>query len=279
MNTKLWIKSLLLIGFILFTPFEISAKKEKKPFKWEWDGTKSGNKEVDSYLMQCDTLWNKIQSYQENINQYEYKNDTVLIAGKAYEMVWMEDVNSQLLSTANINWQLFNSVLAGTAIVLDGTLVGLQTVNATLALPNLGFAAISYAKYLKAGPKIIGMATKEIKEIVNMRKHQWGNWTDLKNDHVDIKTLDLSSIGLTENDIKKISNCVFFREVASDEYIQTEVISTEKSLEDLTKEDGGKLLAMAQQEIREATEEEQVEIDEEELKRLEEELQKMEQNS
>ena len=36
MNTKLWIKSLLLIGFILFTPFEISAKKEKKPFKWEW---------------------------------------------------------------------------------------------------------------------------------------------------------------------------------------------------------------------------------------------------
>ena len=41
MKKNLWMIVFILVSFIVFTPSEVFAKKEKKPFKWEWDGTKS----------------------------------------------------------------------------------------------------------------------------------------------------------------------------------------------------------------------------------------------
>jgi hypothetical protein len=52
------------------------------------------------------------------------------------------------------------------------TLMATYTASATSALPSLGMKALSYGKYLKAGPKMIDYGMKEIKEITTKARSQ-----------------------------------------------------------------------------------------------------------
>ena len=169
---------------VIWTMFIQAKKKEKKKYEWKWDGKLSGNETVDQYLLSCDTLWTKIQNYREQIDQFDYKEDTLRFINGAdttiYLAVHLENKEGQLFSKGVANWQLAQSIMSGVNIVLESTQIGLQTASATLALPNLGLGAISFAKYVKAGPNIIAIGMKEIKEIVQQRKYQWGQWKQAK---------------------------------------------------------------------------------------------------
>lgn len=229
--------SILLLAALMLMPSSMNAqdkkkKKAKKEFVWDWDKKTSGNETVDAYLMACDTLWNDITQYQENITAYEFKEDTFKLGDKYYIQTWMQTKDNALLTKGAANWQLVESVASGVEIVANSVSIGAQTASATLALPSLGFKALSYAKYVKAGPVIIGKAGKEIKEIVVLRKEQMRKWKAVRKDAIDPATLfpDMDPALL-----KKLSKSYFIKELKPEEtgYDEVKTMMEQKSPEEL----------------------------------------------
>lgn len=212
---------LCLLAALLVMPASVNGqekkkkkKKQKKEFVWDWDKKKSGNEDVDSYLMACDSLWTKMSQYQESITAYEMKEDTLDWGGNEYLVMHMETADGKLLTKGATNWQLVESVSTGMMIVANSVQIGAQTTSATLALPKLGLNAFSYGKYVKAGPLIIAKAGKEIKEIVLLRKEQMSKWKAMKEAAIDPRTLNLP---MDEETMKKFEKCYFIREIPEDE--------------------------------------------------------------
>lgn len=230
-----------LLAVLVMVPTSMNAqdnkkkKKAKKEFVWDWDHVKSGNKDVDEYLMACDTLWNNITQYQENITAYEYKEDTLKLDDKYYIMAWMQTKDNALLTKAAANWQLVESVTSGIGIVTSSVQIAAQTATATMALPSLGLKAFSYGKYVKAGPMIIGKAGKEIKEIVVLRKEQMNKWKAMRQDAIDPAILfpDMDPALLD-----KLSKSYFIKELKPEEagYDEIKTIMEQKSSEELTQD-------------------------------------------
>lgn len=117
-------------------------KKEKKEFEWTWDRTLSGNESMDGYLLAVDSIWYKMQDLKSMVETYTYKEDTICVNGKYYLAAHMEDAEGQYVTRGTVNWQLFNTIMLSTNIVLDATNVGLQTATASLALPSLGLKSL-----------------------------------------------------------------------------------------------------------------------------------------
>lgn len=230
-----------LLAVLVMMPTSMNAqdnkkkKKAKKEFVWDWDHVKSGNKDVDDYLMACDTLWNDITQYQENITAYEYKEDTLKLDDKYYIIAWMQTKDNALLTKAAANWQLVESVTSGISIVTSSVQIAAQTATATMALPSLGLKAFSYGKYVKAGPMIIGKAGKEIKEIVLLRKEQMNKWKAMRQDAIDPATLfpDMDPALLD-----KLSKSYFIKELKPEEagYDEIKTIMEQKSPEEWTQD-------------------------------------------
>lgn len=79
-------------------------------------------------------------------------------------------------------------IFTGTDIVLDAANITLMTATATLSLTENPLLAFSYGKYLKAGPKIVGLAYNEVKEIVNRTKEQMRTMKEIHKSKVDKST-------------------------------------------------------------------------------------------
>lgn len=228
----------VLLAVLVVIPTSMNAqgnkkkKKAKKEFVWDWDHKKSGNEDVDAYLMACDTLWNNITQYQENITAYEFKEDTFKLGDKYYVQAWMQTKDNALLTKAAANWQLVESVTSGISIVANSVQIAAQTASATMALPSLGLKAFSYGKYVKAGPVIIGKAGKEIKEIVVLRKEQMNKWKAIRKDAIDPTTLfpDMDPTLLN-----KLSKSYFIKELKPEEagYDEIKTVMEQKSPEEL----------------------------------------------
>lgn len=158
-------------------------KKEKKPFEWVMPKL-SGNESMDKYLLACDTMFNNVKTYKENITFYEVKkiqitddNGEVVVDenGNPKEVYAVVDENNTIRGAGKALEQYLQMTLAGTNLILDMANIGLLTTSASVALPGMGLGAITYAKYIKAGPKLIGMASSEIKGIVKECRAQARN--------------------------------------------------------------------------------------------------------
>lgn len=246
-KSLMWIIMATIFSVCAFMPDNAMAQKK---YKWNWDGEKSGNETVDEYLLACDTLWNEIQSYQNDINLFEFKEQIVEINGKTYQVVHLEDNQGNIFTKATANWQLFQSIMSGASIVLSSVQIGLQTASATLALPQLGLKAFSFGKYVKAGPKIISLGAKEIKGIVQQRKYQWGLWQQVKAGAVDPETFDWEALGLSASmPVDKLKKCFFIKEVTSESENYEEIITIQQNkTEEQKKADLENLLADASKE-------------------------------
>lgn len=193
-------------------------KKEKKPktektYEWNWDGTKSGNQQVDDYLVTIDTLWNKIQSYHEEMESYEFHQDTLTINGKYYIAAYMTTGDGSLVTRATCNWQLVSSIANGVSIASEAAKAGMMGASAATALPSLGLMkAATYAKYLKGAPNIISMATKEIKTVVGIQKSNAKSWKSLKNGALDEEGLKKLNY-YDEKAIDNMKRCVYIKEI------------------------------------------------------------------
>jgi hypothetical protein len=147
-------------------------KKEKKPYVWEMPAL-TGNKDFDDYLKLCDDLNNKIVSYSENIVFYEVAEVHVIDeSGEKDIQYHVVDSAGNLRSANKAYQQNFDLITAYPLIALDMTNLGLASTTASLALTDLGLNALSYGKYLKAGPILIGRGGKEMKEIYKRARNQ-----------------------------------------------------------------------------------------------------------
>lgn len=164
---------------------EKKEKKEKKPYEWVMPEL-SGNADVDNYLLKCDTLYNRIQNYCNNITFYELAEITVKDSNgneeKTYQIV---DENGNLRSSNLAFLQNLELILAYPAIALDMTSLATAQVAAVAAAPSLGLGAMKYGKYIKAGPNIIKLGGAEMKKIYKRARAQAKQIKALKAGKID----------------------------------------------------------------------------------------------
>lgn len=194
----------LLAVCLILVPFNSQAQKkqkEKKPFVWELPKL-TGNDDFDRYLLTCDTLYTRIQSYNDSITYYKVEQaptGEVDDAGKPLYKYKVVDNAGNTYNTLKVVSQYADFILAGTNILLDCTNLTLLTATATTSLPSLGLNAFSYGKYVKSGPQIVSLGGKEVKEIISSYKSQ----------AKAIQTLKKSSTNTGENkDVVMISSQV-----------------------------------------------------------------------
>jgi len=235
MKTFKLIIAVLLAAMMVAPTTMYAQKKEKKEKNFEWVMPKlSGNKDFDGYLYACDSLWTKMEQYQENITSYQLKEDTLKASdGKIYILSHMENISGKLMTKGAANWQLAESATAGLSIIANSMQISTQTAAATLALPSLGFKALSYGKYVKAGPLIVGKAGKEIKELVLRRKEQMKKWKDMKANNVDPSVLGVT---LNDNVLSNLQKSYFIKVLKPEDtgYEETVTFWANKSDEEIT---------------------------------------------
>ena len=191
---------LMCMGLVMPVSANVSndkkEKKEKKtkntkPYVWTMPAL-TGNKDFDDYLKLCDDLNNKITQYAENIVFYEVAEVHVIDENGEKDIQYhVVDSSGNLRSANKAFIQNFELIMSYPLIALDMTNLGLATTTATASLPDLGFNAISYGKYLKAGPILVGRGGKEMKEIYVRARAQAKQIKALKAGKIDdVKALN-----------------------------------------------------------------------------------------
>ncbi|MDL2309531.1 hypothetical protein LJC39_00180 [Parabacteroides sp. OttesenSCG-928-B22] len=177
-------------------------KKAKKEYVWEMPDKLSGNDIIDSYLLSCDTLWNQIQNYNNQITYYKVAQaptGEVDDTGKPIYNYMVIDDEGNPYNTWAVIGQYAEWIGAGTLIVLQGATVIMQNASATLELPNLGLGALTYAKYLKGGLQIGKKGAEEIKKMNDSAKIQGAAIKALK--QVSINTAENKDAVMKTSDI------------------------------------------------------------------------------
>lgn len=215
---------LLILAIAVVTPTSMQAqkkkeKKEKKEFVWEMPEL-TKNKDFDKYLLTCDTLNSRIRAYCDSIVFYEVKkiqetdaNGNVIMDenGKPKEIYAVVDNENHIRGSKEAIFQYADMILSGTSIILDMANMTVLTASATTALPSLGLKALSYGKYLKAGPIMVKDGGVEIKEIVSKCRTQAKAIRAYKNSFTESGELidpqaDVSNLeGVNLNDVPTIT--------------------------------------------------------------------------
>lgn len=247
MNKKVLHFAMLLLAMLIAMPTTADAakeKKEKKPYEWNWDKQLSGNEIVDDYLMSVDSIWYQMKELNTVMEAYTYKEDTIVVNGKTYIAAHMEDSEGNYVTRGTVNWQFAQTTMLSGEIVLKAATVGLQTASATMSLPNLGLKALSYGKYVKAGPKVIGMAATGVKNIWHVAVAQAKRWNGMKAETVDPTTIGLE---LTDKQKELFDKCIYIKEVkeTSPEYQVVKDVVSAKSEEQLKSESDAYFSALA----------------------------------
>lgn len=148
-------------------------KKDTKPYVWEMPEL-TGDEGFDNYLKTCDTIYHRIRTYSDSIVFYKVKKGIVndKKTGEQKEVMGVFDDEGNYRSSGKALQQYAELTLQGTSLLADIALISVSSAAATASLPGLGMKALSYGKYIKAGPKIAQMGTQEVGEIVNMIKEQ-----------------------------------------------------------------------------------------------------------
>ncbi len=150
-------------------------KKEKERKEYVWEMPKlTGNADFDKYLLKCDTVYNRIKTYSDSIDAYHVVLDYDIDAqGDTIFIPKVVDDQGRARGTSLAAMQYFQYFTTGTSLLADIVSITALTATATTALPSLGvMKAVSYGKYVKAGPKIVQMGTREINDILSDVKKQ-----------------------------------------------------------------------------------------------------------
>lgn len=177
MKTTTTLKAIIFILACLFVlpSFTLDARKkkrEKKPYEWVMPEKLSGIPAMDEYLLYCDTMWTKIQSYKDSITFFQLDTLKRMVNGQPCYVVKIRDQYGNERNFSQSIVQSLEIISNGTLIVLDAVNISLMTTSATLSLTENPLVAFSHGKYLKAGPNIVKLAYNEVREIVNATKKQ-----------------------------------------------------------------------------------------------------------
>ena len=108
--------------------------------------------------------------------------------GQEVDRQWcmVDTATNTLRSSGEAFKQDMDIILAYPDLMLDMTNLSLATTLAGTSLPGLdGLKAIAYAKYLKAGPILVGEGGKQMKKIYKLARKQATQIKDLKAGKVD----------------------------------------------------------------------------------------------
>lgn len=166
-------------------------KKEKEAFDWEKvrPDKLSGDKDMDLYILTCDTMWTRIQSYKDSINFFTL--DTVWATnndGTLCKVVKIQDQDGTPRNFSESLKQGMDIVFTGTSIVLDAASITLLNTTAGLSLASNPLLAFKYGKCLKGGLNINKLAYNEVKEIVNATKKQMAETKSMRQSQMEGST-------------------------------------------------------------------------------------------
>jgi hypothetical protein len=152
-------------------------KKEKEPKKeFDWADFRpsklSGDEDMDRYILMCDTVWERIQSYKDSIHFYSVSTRTVGYLDEKHKVVCVCDEDGNEKNVTGSILQGAKVAVSGTSIILDATNITLATTNAGLVLTKKPLLAFGYTKCLKGGPQIVSLAYHEMKDIVTALRTQ-----------------------------------------------------------------------------------------------------------
>ena len=177
MKRMTWIA---LLGLLLI-PFASEAqkkeKKEKEKKEVEWPGLPekfSQEKELDDYILSCDTVWNRMQTYRDSV--IIFKIDSQLVydenAKMHYYAVKIRDEEGTEKNFSSVLIQSLQLTATGINIIGDASIINLKVISATAVLVSKPLLSLTYGKYIKTGPQIAGMAYNEFKTIVEAKKEE-----------------------------------------------------------------------------------------------------------
>lgn len=210
---------IIAVAIVAPTPIQAQKKKKEKEFVWEMPEL-TKNDEFDKYLLTCDTLNTRIREYCDNIVFYQVKqiqetdeegNVIMDENGSPKTIFAVVDSANHIRGASEAIVQYADVILAGTNLLLDMANIALLTTSATTELPSLGLKSVSYAKYLKAGPKLVQYGGQEIRDILANCKAQAQTIRKYKNSFTESGELidpkaDVSNLeGLDLNDLPVIT--------------------------------------------------------------------------
>lgn len=171
---------------------EKKPKKEKDPFDWTKIRPEklSGTQEMDDYILYCDTIWERIQTYKDEITFFKLDTfftcqqqgaDTVMV-------IKITDQDGLPHNFSHTIKQGLETALGGTNILLDASLITLMATNAGVSITSNPLLVFGYTKCLKGGPEIVKLAYNEVKEIVEGFKEQSTELKKLKSSGMEGST-------------------------------------------------------------------------------------------
>ena len=188
----------------------VDAQKKSKrnqdetSFNWKEERPKSLSnvKEIDNYILYCDTIWDRIQSYRDSVTFF--KIDTVEMCnyeGAPVYVVKIKDENNVERGFWSSMVQYLRWTASGIGITADAALINLSATTATAAITSNPLLALSYGKCLLAAPKISGIAFNEIKYITGNAKNQARIIKQLRENQTKDSTDQTILIPITDLDI------------------------------------------------------------------------------
>jgi hypothetical protein len=160
-------------------------KSEKEPFDWEKvrPDKLSGDKDIDEYILVCDTVWSEIRTYRESITFYSL--DTFYCPTEKIMLIQLRDRDGNKKNIGRTLLQNMDMAFAGANLLLNATRINLLAVSATVAMTSKPLLAFAYGKCLKAAPTITKIAIEEGKAIVAAKKEQTRQLKELYEGKID----------------------------------------------------------------------------------------------
>lgn len=165
--------SVLLLVSALIMP---SMAQNKKKLGWK-DGKMpelTKVKEINDYLLTCDTIINNLMVVEEGLTWYkvvpvEVKNEEDGSVSMTYHI---KDENGNFRGKNEALKQTLDVIAVCVLLPLRAANIGLQTPLYTTSLPQLGLSAIKYAKYSKLGPQLAARCTGDVVETLKKLRKQ-----------------------------------------------------------------------------------------------------------
>ena len=177
---------------------------EAKPFNWKEvrPDKLSGDKDIDDYILHCDTIWDRIQTYRDSVTFF--KIDTVATIdndGTPCYAIKIRDENGVERGFMSSMLQYLQWTSTGLFITADAAIINLTAVSATAAMTNKLSYAVTYGPCIKAAPKVTGIAFGEIKYITENSRKQAKAIKELRAKQADKSTDQTILIPINEEDV------------------------------------------------------------------------------
>lgn len=168
MNKKIFV---CLLAMFMTMP----AMAQKKQLDWK-DGQMpelTDVKEINDYLLTCDTIINNLKALDENLVWYKVQKVEVTEKdGTVSETYHIIDQNGNFRGKNEALKQTLDVISVCVILPLKAANIGLQTPLYTTALPKLGLKGLKYAKYSKLGPQLSARCTTDVVEILSKLRKQ-----------------------------------------------------------------------------------------------------------